>query len=81
MARCVALDALKWYIKVPGHSEVPEVAERTSVAMRPQDAQQAIRALGKVLRDQVHLPRSLKAAEQHLEALSLYISSPEHLAQ
>ena len=46
--------------------------------MRRQDAQQAIRALGKVLRDQVHLPRALKAAEQHLEALSLYISSPEH---
>ncbi|GAA5858649.1 hypothetical protein JCM9279_007255, partial [Rhodotorula babjevae] len=45
--------------------------------MRRPDAQQALRALHKVIHDQVHLPRARKDADQLIESIQRYISSPE----
>ncbi|GAA5845595.1 hypothetical protein JCM9279_006042 [Rhodotorula babjevae] len=45
--------------------------------MRRTDAQQALRALHKVIHDQVHLPWARKDADQLIESIQRYISSPE----
>ncbi|GAA5858346.1 hypothetical protein JCM9279_005503, partial [Rhodotorula babjevae] len=45
--------------------------------MRRTDAQQALRALHKVIHDQVHLPRARKDADQLIKSIQRYISSPE----